>query len=309
MRMGTVLLLSLAYGALACAAPDELEDSYKALKEAEGKKDPDALKKAALDTSKLAREAIASKQPEDADEAAHWKQRVEFAKEGDTYTEYALSVGALEPVAPAKTVDLVDTLLSQNPKSQYLSQCAGAYLVALGKLGADKQVAGAAKLIAVLPNSEEALFILVNGTRQSPDRALGYANRLQTVLKSKAKPEGISAADWEMKKSTMLGTANYVAGIIEGEKQMWADCDRNLRAALAFVSKDPQSAAATYFYLGLANYQLGRMIQDKAKLAEAAKFSDQAAAIKGPYQETAYKNSMLIKKEAGISTVPVQKKK
>jgi len=63
------------------------------------------------------------------------------------------------------------------------------------------------------------------------------------------------------------------------------------------------------FYLGLANYQLGRMIQDKAKLAEAAKFSDQAAAIKGPYQETAYKNSMLIKKEAGISTVPVQKKK
>jgi hypothetical protein len=44
------------------------------------------------------------------------------------------------------------------------------------------------------------------------------------------------------------------------------------------------------------------MIQDKARLQEAAKFSDLSAAIKGPYQETAFKNSLAIKKEAGIST-------
>ena len=309
MRMRTALLVSLAYAGLACAAPDELEDSYKALKEAEGKKDPDRLKKAALETSKLARAVIASKQPEEADEVETWKGRVEFAKGVDKYTEYALSLGALEQIEPAKAVDLVDTLLTQNPQTEYLAQCTGAYLVALGKLGADQQVAGATKLIAILPNNEDVLYILVNGTRRTPDRALGYATRLQAVLRGKAKPEGISDADWEAKKSTMLGTANYVAGIIQGEKQMWTDCDRNLRAALSFVSKDPQSSAAAYFYLGLSNYQLGKMVGDKARLQEAAKFSDLSAAIKGPYQETAFKNSLAIKKEAGITGTPAPKKK
>ena len=302
MRMRTALLLALACAGLACAAPDELEDSYAALKDAQGKKDPDLVKKQALETSKLAREVVASKQPEDASEVDNWKQRVEYAKGVDTYTEYALSVAALEPIDAAKVVDLVETLIAQNPKSQYLSQCAGVYLAALGKQGGAKQVAGANKLIASVPNNEDVLFVLVSGPRTTADRSLGYANRLITVLKSKAKPEGIAEADWERKKSTMLGTASYVAGIIEGEKQAWVDCDRNLRAALPFVSKDPQSAAAAaaYFYLGLANYKLGAMISDKAKLREAVKFSDQSAAIKGPYQATAFNNSILIKKELGV---------
>jgi hypothetical protein len=51
------------------------------------------------------------------------------------------------------------------------------------------------------------------------------------------------------------------------------------------------------------------MIGDKAKLQEAAKFSDLSAAIKGPYQETAFKNSLAIKKEAGITGTPAPKKK
>jgi hypothetical protein len=188
--MRTALLVSLAYAGLACAAPDELEDSYKALKEAEGKKNPDLLKKSALETSKLAREVIASKQPADADEVETWKGRVEFAKGVDKYTEYALSVGALEPIEPAKAVDLVETLLTQNPKSEYIAQCSGAYLVALGKLGAEQQVAGATKLIAILPNNEEVLYILVNGTRRTPDRALAYATRLQTVPRHQSQAGG-----------------------------------------------------------------------------------------------------------------------
>jgi hypothetical protein len=295
--MRTALLLTLAFAGLTCAAPDELDDAYAALKEAQGKKDPDLVKKQALETSKLAREVVASKQPEDASEVDNWKQRVEYAKEVDTYTEYALSVAALEPIDAAKVMDLVETLIAQNPKSQYLNQCAGVYLAALGKQGLPKQIAGANRLIAGVPNNEDVLFVLVSGPRTAG--SLGYANRLMTVLKSKAKPEGVAEADWERKKSTMLGTAQYVAGIIEGEKQAWVDCDKNLRAALPFVSRDQQSAAAAYFYLGLANYQLGKMIGDKAKLQDAVRFSDQSAAIKGPYQATAFNNSILIKKELG----------
>jgi hypothetical protein len=92
--MRTALLVSLAYAGLACAAPDELEDSYKALKDAEGKKDPDRLKESRAGDFEIWRaRVIASKQPEDADEVETWKGRVEFAKGVDKYTEYALSVG------------------------------------------------------------------------------------------------------------------------------------------------------------------------------------------------------------------------
>jgi len=57
--------------------------------------------------------------------------------------------------------------------------------------------------------------------------------------------------------------------------------------------------AAALFYLGLANYNLGKMTMNKAKVLEGAKFSDQCAAITGQYAEQAYKNSMVMKSEAG----------
>jgi hypothetical protein len=227
---------------------------------------------------------------------------VEFAKQIDVYTEYSLSTAAIE--SPDKAIDLVDTLLAQNPKSQYLAQCAGVYLAALGKQGADKQIAGANKLAAGAPNSEEVLFVLMNGNRaRNPAAAHTHAVKLIAVLKSKPKPQGVAEGDWESRKSAMLGSAYFIAGVVEGDKmQAWADCDRNLRAALPYVSKDPVSAAAAYFYLGLANYQLGKMIGDKTKIQEAVKFSDQAAAIKSPYQSQAFNNSLLMKRELGIST-------
>ena len=79
-------------------------------------------------------------QPSEADQVENWKQRVEYGKEVIAYTEYALSYMATQD--PAKTVELVDTLLAQNPKSKYLDVCAPAYLAALGKIGAAKQIEG-----------------------------------------------------------------------------------------------------------------------------------------------------------------------
>jgi hypothetical protein len=38
---------------------------------------------------------------------------------------------------------------------------------------------------------------------------------------------------------------------------------------------------------------------DKARVTEAAKFSDQAAAIKGPLQQQAWTNAQVMKTEAG----------
>jgi hypothetical protein len=52
------------------------------------------------------------------------------------------------------------------------------------------------------------------------------------------------------------------------------------------------------FYLGVVNYKIAKATLNKAKMLEAAKFSQDAANIPGPQQSQAYTNAMNIKKEA-----------
>jgi hypothetical protein len=279
-------LLALTGMALA----DDLDDNYAALKEAQTKKDADAVKKLAVETNKNAKAEIAKPQPSAASEVEHWKQRIEFAKEVQTFAEYSLSTTAV--AVPAKTVELVDTLLEINPKSMYLNDCASLYLTALGKEGSKKQLDGAQKIVTGAPNNEDALYTLA-AIGQNPT----YASRLVNTLKTKAKPEGMSDADWTKKKDMMLGQGYYVMGSQACAKSTWTDCDKNLRAALPYVSKEPSVAGPTYFFLGLANYNLSKLTSDRAKLQEAEKFSEQSAAIPGAMQQQAMRNVAAMKQE------------
>lgn len=298
-------IAAIALSALAgfvSAAPDDLEDAYAKLKEATTKKDPEEVKKWSAETSKLARALVAAPKPSDASEVDNWKQRVDYGKDITSYSEYALSATAMQQTDPAKTIDLVETLEAQNPKSKYLDDCAGPYLAALEKHGGEaKQFAAASRIVAAAPNNEFVLLALASGNqaRKSADRALTYANKLVNVMKTKAKPEGVSQADWDRRKTVMLGRGYWIAGVISGEKQIWVEADRNLRAALPLIGKEPSMTGAAYFYLGLSNYQLGKMVGDRTKMQEAVKFSDQAAAIQGPYSQPAYRNSIAIKAELG----------
>src|SRR5215469_1391188 len=197
-----------------------------------------------------------------------------------------------ENVVPAKTVELVDTLLEINPKSMYLNECASFYIAALGKEGSKKQLEGAQKIVGAVPNNEDALYTLA-AVGQNPT----YAGRLVNVLKTKAKPEGMADADWNRKKDMMLGQGYYVMGSQACGKSTWTDCDRNLRAALPYVGKEPSVAGPTYFFLGLANYNLSKLTNDRVKLQEAEKFSEQSAAIAGPMQQQAMRNVAAMKQE------------
>jgi hypothetical protein len=271
------------------ARADELDDAYQALKDAQTAKNADDVLKWAPEASKLAR-------------AITEASRLEYAKQVDAFAEYSLSATLVAQTDAAKQAALGDALVELNPKSQYLPQCTGAYLAAVAKSGgADKQVAAARKIVAGSPNSEDALFALATGLMQKqPGQAAQFASRLTTVLRTKAKPEGVSEADWDRRKTTLLGQGYYIAGAGSCAAQAWADCDRNLRAAIPFVGKDPTMGGTTYFYLGLANYNLGKagnIIIDRSKVMDGQKFSEQAAAMPGPMQSRAATNAAAMKQD------------
>ena len=216
---------------------DELEDSYAKLKDTVAKKDADAVKADAAATNKLAQVLVTAPQPSDAAEVENWKQRVQYGKEVAAYSEYALAYVATTVEGP-KTIELVDALIAQNPKSKYIDTCTSQYLAALGKSGPAKQLDGMKKIVDGRPDNEVALAALAEGLMsKSPDTALRYANNLIRL-------KGAGAA-----------TGYYVAGVINGAKTIWLDCDRDLKAALPLVH-DNYKLGIVYFYLGLA--EIGR---------------------------------------------------
>jgi hypothetical protein len=275
---------------------DELEDSYTKLKDAVAKKDPDATKTEGASTFKLAQALVNAPQPSDTAEVNDWKQRVEYGKEVTAYTEYALAAVATQVDGP-KTIELVEALLAQNPKSKYLDTCTPQYLAALGKISAAKQIDGMTKIVAGRPDNEVALAALAEGlANKSADRALNYANKLVAVLRTKSKPEGIADAEWEKAKATGLATGYYISGLIYGGKSAWIDCDRQLKAALPMIH-DNYRLGIVYFYLGLANYQLGKQTMDRPRIQTGLKYSQQSAAIAGPMKDQAYHNVLAIQNE------------
>jgi hypothetical protein len=202
---------------------------------------------------------------------------------------------------PAVLVDLIAALDQQSPKCKCLNDVYGQYLVALSKTGATAKIpAIAEKGLANFPDNEDLLLYMVETTmnRKQPDRALTYANRLIATLSNHGKPEGVSAADWERKKSAALARSYWVAGVVSADKQQWVPADKNLRACLPLIQGQPAMLGPAYFYLGMANYNLGKMTLNKAKMLDAVKFSQQSMAIDSPYTEQARHNALVMKDEA-----------
>lgn len=300
MKLPVLSMMVLLVGAPAVVRTQDLESTYQSLKDAEAKNDAASVKKLSAETSALARAAIAEAAPEAAEEKDAWTKRVAYARDVDSYSEYALYAVAVKS-PPATTVDLLAALEEQNPKSKYLDEGYTNYLYALSQSGASAKIpAIAEKGLANFPDNPDLLLFMADhcySAKQS-DRALGYANRLVASFGKHPKPEGVSEADWEKKKGAALGRGYWYAGVISGEKNQYAASDKSLRAALPLIKGNDAMMGPALFYLGVANYNLGKMTLNKAKVLEAAKFSDQCAAITGPYAEQAWKNSAAMKAEA-----------
>jgi hypothetical protein len=286
----------------AVAVADDLEDAVQSLKDAVAKKDVDAVKKLAATIRPMTAAIAAEAAPQGADEKKDWEARAAYGKSTQLYVESAFYTVAVQS-EPAVMVDLIATLEQQNPKSKYLNQAYGAYLVALDKTGAGAKIpAIAEKGLANFPENEDLLVYLTDTamTRKPPqnDRALSLANRLTATLSKRAKPEGMAAADWERKRNAALAHGYYIAGVLSAEKSLYVPADKNLRLALPLIQGQPAMQGPALFYLGMANYQLGKMTNNKAKVLEGAKFSEQSMAIPSPYQDQARHNSLIMKDDA-----------
>jgi hypothetical protein len=264
------------------SAQDDDKTPFDKLKEAVAKKDPDQVKALAAETEKFGHQLMSLPKPADAGEVKEWESRVESGKEVLAYSEYALASTAEQSTEPAKTIELVDALIAQNPKSKYLDDvCANAYLVALGKNGGSaKQLDGMAKIVKGRPDNIFALTTLLEARP-----SLQYANDLVAAAKK-------GAAGGESEKA--LGLGYFFVGNINGQKQGWVDCDKYLRLALPMIQGSNKLGTA-YFSLGICDFNFGKLTNDRSKMQAGQQFMEKAAATKGPYQSQAYQQNTAMK--------------
>jgi hypothetical protein len=274
----------------------DMDAAYFALKAAVEKNDIAQTKKWSARTSEAARKITSSAKPPADDDAKH---QLEYAKQVDEYSEYALYVVALK-AQPKDEVDLVDTLIKQNPKSQYLQEVANSYFAALGKSGEAARACPAAMKMAVDKNAEAMLYAADCSWRgNKADAVVGYAGKAGEAASSRTKREGVSDADWANQKAALMGTASFYTGVGYTMEMRYGPANKALKAALPAIKGNSQLYAIALFDLGLANYQLGKPLGDKAQMREGLHYFQQSAEMAGPMQDQASRNAKLVLAELG----------
>lgn len=281
---------------MAWANNPDMDGAYFALQAAVAKNDVEQTKKWSARTAEAAHKVTAgAKAPANDDD----KHQLEYAKEVGEYADYALYVVALK-AQPKEEVDLIDTLIKQNPKSQYLSEAANSYFAALGKAGETAKICPSADRMAVEKNAEAMLEAADCAWRGGKAAAvLSYAGRASEALNTRTKREGVSDADWATEKASLQGMAQFYTGIGNAMEMRWGPANRALKAALPSLKGNPAYYGVALFDLGLANYQMGKPVGDKAQMREGLKYFQESAGIAGPMQDQASRNAKLVAAEVG----------
>jgi tetratricopeptide (TPR) repeat protein len=280
------------------ADPADVEIAHGALKAAETKKDPDLVARWAVITSEAARKAAAKPKPEDEDEAEAWQRRVDYAKQVDVYTEYALLNAALMAQDPAKKIEIAEKLAERNPKSQYLGQLDPVLFLAYRQVNNNEKALEIAERTLATDSSNEDMLLFAATTyfdQKAHDRSLEYARKAVEVMKEKPAPEGVSAEQWEVRKKQVMGSGLWLQGMIYAGQRKYAEADRVLREALPYLEGNNAMLGPALFNLGLANYQLGQ--KNSKLIIDALRFNQECAKIPGPYQAQARKNVAAIQSQ------------
>lgn len=280
---------------------EDLDAAHQNLKASEAKKDPDLILKWAGQTSAIALKTAQSPQPKEEDEVENWKRRVDFARQLNTYTEYSLYAAALQTTDPRKRIELAGALEQRNAKSEYMSKMLPLRFTSYQQLGDnDKTLAFAEKTLATDQGNADMLAFTADQyfqKKREPEKVIAYSAKIVELMETQPKPEGVTEAEWAKKKQGLTGLAHFMTGGTHFNQNKFAPADKSLRAALPLVEGNVQLKAATLFFLALANHKLNN-------LPDAIKFSQQCAAIKGPFQAKALENVKVMRQQS-----PASKKK
>ncbi len=272
--------------------PDDPEAALQCLKAAEAKKDAASIRKYAAMASASARKIAATPKPADADQADNWKAEVDYAKQVDTYTEYALYAAAVQSADPKATIELGEQLLERNPNSEYAAKVRQPLFEAYRRAGAnDKAVVLAEKVLATDQSNEDMLLVVADNylqTKREPEKVHEYAAKIVEIVGAKAKPAGVSDADWTARKNLIAGLAHFIDGKLYYNESKFGPADQALRAALPLVESNAELKPETLYMLGFADFKL-------EKIQEAFNYYRECAAIKSPFQPLAAKNVAYIK--------------
>lgn len=289
---------ALAFGEkLVQLNPDDIDAAQANIKAAESKHDPVTVKLWSDYVQRISQRFLEAPPPKDPDRLEEWKRRTAIAGQYAVQDEYILLKKAIESGDSRQKIRLLDELLKKNPDTVYLPQVLVIYLNSYRAIGDHKNaLVYAEKVLKTEPSNEDALLTVAEGYLQrgsSADTVLAYSEKIIKVMSAKGKPANVRDVDWEKKKATYIGTAQWMIGNIYINQNRFGPADTALRQALPLLRSNDQSAAAILFYLGWANYKL-------ENFTEAVRFYKQCMAYHGQYQEPAIKNLTVIKNEQGI---------
>ena len=134
--------------------------------------------------------------------------------------------------------------------------------------------------------NQDAYLMVANAalTAQQGDRASAYAKKALTAPKG-AKPEQAT------------GTAHYIVGVVAANKKDLVTADKELRAALPGIKGTPFLEGPAFYFLGEAEYALGRQSMDRTQADQGIKYLLQSALISGQYQSSAAAEAKRMKAE------------
>ena len=283
--------------------PTELSAAHNCLKAAEAKKDLALVKLWSTQASQLARRNMQLKKPEFGDDSdvADWKAKIEYARQVEQYTEYALYFASLQSRDPKIKSNLIETLEQRNPMSEYLAQMRTAHTTVIRQVDIEEAVAAAESQFSKGEYNEDLLHMVATHLmqkRRSPDKVIEYSLKLVEMLRTASKPEDLSDVQWEAKKRNMLGTSHWMIGLLYSTQNHYHLADKHLRIALPYLHNSDMVAGA-YYHLGYVNYQIAEA-GERIRIHDAIRFTKECMSINSAVQFQAGENLKAMKAEYGL---------
>ncbi|MEO7143230.1 MAG: hypothetical protein ABI165_06960 [Bryobacteraceae bacterium] len=273
--------------------PNDLETAQSCLRAANALKKPDDIGHYAAVTWELASKGAQSQNAAQAD----------YAKKVMSYAEYSQYALASATTDLNKRLELMKALTTWNPHSQYLKTGDMEAFRSYQQMGqAGKAIGAAEQILTHDPENVDMLMAVAEYHFKKEDsraKVIADASKASELLEAKARPENVSAGDWDQKRATYLGAAYYMCGFISSLEGRYAQADRNLRAALPYLKEHADMLATALYHLGFANYKLAES-GEKGRVMDALKFMRECASMPSTYQEQAVKNIEAIKSEYNL---------